>query len=51
MAVYRNLAYLSSERLYRAADRNMCKDPQSNIRQTSGNLEEDGDEVFKDPQR
>jgi hypothetical protein len=38
----RNLAYLSSERLHSAADGNRCRDTQLNIRQSSGNLEENG---------
>jgi hypothetical protein len=39
-----NLNLASSERLYPAADGNRCRDPQSNIRQSSWNPVEDGEE-------
>ena len=40
-ATDRNLAYLSSERLYRAANGKRCRDPQPNIRWSSGSLSEE----------
>jgi hypothetical protein len=37
--------------IYPGSDGNRCRDPQPNIRQSSGNLVEGGEEELKKPER